>query len=155
MSISPHVARLRSLVGTELLQLPSVAVLPVNPSGKVLLVRHADTGLWGVLGGALELDVVEAECAQVQLVEDRRRGEQGVVAAADVDACAEGVVGRRTAADARERLEHDDSQPRAGEVRGADEPVVPAADDDRVGVIAPAGRGIGPDRAVRNVEIGR
>ncbi len=63
MSISPHVARLRSLVGTELLQLPSVAVLPVNPSGKVLLVRHADTGLWGVLGGALELDEAPEDAA--------------------------------------------------------------------------------------------
>ena len=56
MAISPHIARLRQLVGTELLQLPSVAVVPRRGEGSVLLVRHVDTGLWGLIGGAIELD---------------------------------------------------------------------------------------------------
>jgi ADP-ribose pyrophosphatase YjhB (NUDIX family) len=43
------------VVGHELLLLPSVSVLPVDDSGRILLVRHAghDDG-WGILGGAVE-----------------------------------------------------------------------------------------------------
>ena len=58
MGIAAHLARLRSVVGYELLLLPSVSVLPVDEAGRILLVRHAghDDG-WGILGGAL-LDVL-------------------------------------------------------------------------------------------------
>lgn len=43
------------MVGHELLLLPSVSVLPVDDTRRVLLVRHAghDDG-WGTLGGAIE-----------------------------------------------------------------------------------------------------
>ena len=58
------------LVGTELLQLPYVAVLAVDDPGNVLLVRHADTGVWGVAGGAIEMDETPHEAA----VRERRRG---------------------------------------------------------------------------------
>ena len=56
MSIPAHIARLRAVVGHDLLLLPSVSVLPVDQAGRLLLVRHAghDDG-WGVLGGAVEL----------------------------------------------------------------------------------------------------
>lgn len=70
MGISPHIARLRALVGTELLQLPSVAVLPFDHSGRLLLVRHADTGLWGVLGGAIELDEAPEQAAIRETLEE-------------------------------------------------------------------------------------
>jgi 8-oxo-dGTP pyrophosphatase MutT (NUDIX family) len=55
VGIAAHIARLRAVVGHELLLLPSVSVLPVDEAGRVLLVRHAghDDG-WGVLGGAVE-----------------------------------------------------------------------------------------------------
>jgi ADP-ribose pyrophosphatase YjhB (NUDIX family) len=55
VSIAAHIARLRAVVGHELLLLPSVSVLPADEAGRVLLVRHAghDDG-WGVLGGAVE-----------------------------------------------------------------------------------------------------
>jgi ADP-ribose pyrophosphatase YjhB (NUDIX family) len=55
VGIAEHIARLRAVVGHELLLLPSVSVLPVDEAGRVLLVRHAghDDG-WGVLGGAVE-----------------------------------------------------------------------------------------------------
>ena len=55
MGISAHIARLRAVVGHELLLLPSVSVLPVDDTRRVLLVRHAghDDG-WGTLGGAIE-----------------------------------------------------------------------------------------------------
>ena len=70
MGISPHIARLRHLVGTELLQLPSVAVLPRREDGAVLLVRHADTGLWGLIGGAIELDERPEEAARREAHEE-------------------------------------------------------------------------------------
>ncbi len=56
MSIPAHIARLRAVVGHDLLLLPSVSVLPVDQAGRLLLVRHAghDDG-WGVLGGAVEV----------------------------------------------------------------------------------------------------
>ena len=54
MGIAAHIARLRAVVGHELL-LPSVSVLPVDEAGRILLVREAghDDG-WGTLGGAVE-----------------------------------------------------------------------------------------------------
>jgi len=55
MGIAAHIARLRAVVGHELLLLPSVSVLPVDDSGRILLVRHAGHGDgWGTLGGAIE-----------------------------------------------------------------------------------------------------
>ena len=64
MSIPAHIARLREVVGHDLLLLPSVSVLPVDQAGRLLLVRHAghDDG-WGVLGGAVELGESPAEAA--------------------------------------------------------------------------------------------
>ena len=64
MSISAHLARLRAVVGHDLLLLPSVSVLPVDQAGRLLLVRHAghDDG-WGVLGGAVEVGESPAEAA--------------------------------------------------------------------------------------------
>jgi hypothetical protein len=53
VGIAAHIARLRAVIGHELLLLPSVSVLPVDEAGRVLLVRHAgyDDG-WGVLESA-------------------------------------------------------------------------------------------------------
>ena len=56
MAIAPHIKRLRELVGTELLVLPSVAVLPRDEAGRVLLVRIIDTNQWAVIGGAIDPD---------------------------------------------------------------------------------------------------
>src|SRR5581483_12340133 len=56
MGMSPYVARLRALVGHGLLLLPSATVLPWDADGRVLLVRQADSGLWGTVGGAIEPD---------------------------------------------------------------------------------------------------
>jgi ADP-ribose pyrophosphatase YjhB (NUDIX family) len=55
MGIAAHIARLRSVVGHELLLLPSVSVLPADEAGRILLVREAgrDDG-WGTVGGAVE-----------------------------------------------------------------------------------------------------
>ncbi|MFZ0190857.1 MAG: NUDIX domain-containing protein, partial [Streptosporangiaceae bacterium] len=64
MSIPAHVARLRAAVGHDLLLLPSVSVLPVDQTGRLLLVRHAGhNDGWGVLGGAVEVGESPAEAA--------------------------------------------------------------------------------------------
>ena len=62
--MSAHIARLRAVVGHELLLLPSVSVIPVDGASRMLLVRH--TGHhdgWAVLGGAVELGESPAETA--------------------------------------------------------------------------------------------
>ncbi len=56
MAISPYIRHLRELIGNELLILPSVAVLPRDADGRVLLVRIVDTGQWATIGGAIEPD---------------------------------------------------------------------------------------------------
>jgi ADP-ribose pyrophosphatase YjhB (NUDIX family) len=64
VAISAHIARLRAAVGHDLLLLPSVSVLPVDPAGRLLLVRHAGhNDGWGVLGGAVEPGESPAEAA--------------------------------------------------------------------------------------------
>jgi 8-oxo-dGTP pyrophosphatase MutT (NUDIX family) len=64
MGIAPHIARLRAFVGHELLLLPSVAVLPVDDSGRVLLAWHAGaTDGWGTVGGAVDPGESPAEAA--------------------------------------------------------------------------------------------
>ena len=55
MPLSPYVARLRSLVGQEMLLLPSVTVLPWDVAGRLLLVRERDSGAWGTIGGTVEI----------------------------------------------------------------------------------------------------
>jgi ADP-ribose pyrophosphatase YjhB (NUDIX family) len=64
VGIAAHIARLRAIVGHELLLLPSVSVLPIDEAGRVLLVRHAghDDG-WGILGGAVEMGESPAKAA--------------------------------------------------------------------------------------------
>ena len=56
MAISPHIKRLRQLVGQELLVLPSAGVIPRDDEGRILLVRLVDTDQWAVIGGAIEPD---------------------------------------------------------------------------------------------------
>lgn len=56
MPVSDHIKRVRSKLGHDLLLVPSVAVLPRDEQGRVLLVRIADTGKWATIGGAVEVD---------------------------------------------------------------------------------------------------
>jgi ADP-ribose pyrophosphatase YjhB (NUDIX family) len=55
MAISEHVARLREVIGHELIVLPAASVLPVDSVGRVLLVWPTghDDG-WHVMGGAVD-----------------------------------------------------------------------------------------------------
>lgn len=56
MTISPYIAAIRERIGGDLLLLPTVAVLPVNEDGRILLVRQIDTGRWATIGGSVEVD---------------------------------------------------------------------------------------------------
>lgn len=47
---------MRQRVGHDLLLLPSVAVLPIDEVGRVLLVRQIDSGHWATIGGMVEVD---------------------------------------------------------------------------------------------------
>jgi ADP-ribose pyrophosphatase YjhB (NUDIX family) len=51
------------MIGTELLLLPSVSVLVQGDDHLLMLVRHADSGLWGLIGGAVEVDETPEEAA--------------------------------------------------------------------------------------------
>jgi ADP-ribose pyrophosphatase YjhB (NUDIX family) len=57
------VRRLRELIGQQLLLMPSVSVLVQDGDHRLLLVRHADSGLWGLVGGAVEVDERPDEAA--------------------------------------------------------------------------------------------
>jgi 8-oxo-dGTP pyrophosphatase MutT (NUDIX family) len=59
-----HIAGLHAAVGHDLLLLPSVSVLPVDPAGRMLLVRHTghDDG-WAVLGSAVDVGESPADAA--------------------------------------------------------------------------------------------
>jgi ADP-ribose pyrophosphatase YjhB (NUDIX family) len=72
--MSEHVRRIRQRIGSELLILPSVSVLVRDDDDRVLLVRHADSGRWGLIGGAVEVDE-RPEAAAVR----ETREEAGVV----------------------------------------------------------------------------
>jgi 8-oxo-dGTP diphosphatase len=56
MGISPYIEQLRRSIGTSLLMVPCVAVLPRDHDGRLLLVRHIDSGRWATIGGAIEPD---------------------------------------------------------------------------------------------------
>ncbi len=63
MGISPYLRHLRERVGHDLVLLPSVAVLPWDEDGRLLMVREAETGMWQTVGGAIEPDESPVEAA--------------------------------------------------------------------------------------------
>jgi ADP-ribose pyrophosphatase YjhB (NUDIX family) len=63
MGMSSYLQEIRGLVGHRLLLLPSVTVLPRDADGRILLVRQANPGGWGTIGGAIEPDESPAEAA--------------------------------------------------------------------------------------------
>jgi ADP-ribose pyrophosphatase YjhB (NUDIX family) len=70
VAIAPYIRRLRELVGTELLVLPSAAVLPRDAAGRILLVRIIETGQWAVIGGAIEPDESPQDAARREAQEE-------------------------------------------------------------------------------------
>ncbi|AEV84201.1 NUDIX hydrolase [Actinoplanes sp. SE50] len=71
MGISPYLARLRAMIGHELIQLPSVSVLVVDDRDRILLVRHAgDADGWAVPGGAVDIGESPAAAAVREIREE-------------------------------------------------------------------------------------
>jgi 8-oxo-dGTP pyrophosphatase MutT (NUDIX family) len=63
MPLSPYLRSLRSRIGHDLVQLPSVAVMVFDDAGRILLVRSTDTGEWQTVGGAIDPDEAPAAAA--------------------------------------------------------------------------------------------
>ena len=70
MPISPYIARLRERIGTDLLLLPTVAVLPTDAQGRLLLVRDVASGRWMTIGGTIEPDEAPADAARREAKEE-------------------------------------------------------------------------------------
>ena len=70
MPVAPHIAALREKIGHDLLLVPCVAVLPRDDQGRVLLVRQSDFGLWGTVGGAVDVDESPEDAARREAREE-------------------------------------------------------------------------------------
>lgn len=65
-----YVSELRELVGQRPLLLASAGVVVIDGAGRWLLQRRVDDGLWGLLGGALELGESFEDAARRELLEE-------------------------------------------------------------------------------------
>ncbi|MEU7794061.1 NUDIX domain-containing protein [Micromonospora tulbaghiae] len=71
MAVSSYVARLRAVIGHELIQMPSVSVVVVDERARILLVRHAEDGNgWAVPGGAVDIGESPAQAAVREIREE-------------------------------------------------------------------------------------
>ena len=70
MPMSPYIKRLREAIGSEVIQIPSVSVLPFDDAGRVLLVFQRDVDSWSTLGGSIELDETPEEAATREALEE-------------------------------------------------------------------------------------
>jgi ADP-ribose pyrophosphatase YjhB (NUDIX family) len=60
---SEYVLSLRERIGTDLLLLPTVAVLARDELGRLLLVRHVESERWATVGGTIEPDESPVDAA--------------------------------------------------------------------------------------------
>jgi 8-oxo-dGTP pyrophosphatase MutT (NUDIX family) len=70
MGMSAYIASMRRHVGHDLLLLPAAGVVPLDDRGRLMLVRHADDGKWGTLGGAIDPDEAPADAARREALEE-------------------------------------------------------------------------------------
>jgi phosphoglycolate phosphatase len=66
----PYLRRIRSMVGHELLLLPSVTVLVFDPDDRLLLLKHTNTGRWIAPGGMVEPDESPEQAAVREMREE-------------------------------------------------------------------------------------
>jgi len=70
VAVSPYIAGLRQRIGTDLLLVPAVAVLPRDTHGRILLVRQIDSGRWATIGGLIEPDESPEDAARREAKEE-------------------------------------------------------------------------------------
>ena len=70
MPASDHIRNLRRRLGTDLLLLPSVTVLVRDESKRLLVVRDITTGVWGLVGGGIEVDESPEDAARREAREE-------------------------------------------------------------------------------------
>jgi 8-oxo-dGTP pyrophosphatase MutT (NUDIX family) len=70
MAMSPWLARVRSLVGNELLMLPSAAGVLFDAQDRMLVVRDLDSGNWVIPGGYLDPGETPRDCCERELREE-------------------------------------------------------------------------------------
>lgn len=66
----PYLRRIRSMVGHELLLLPSVTVLLFDTDDRLLLLKHTKTGRWVAPGGMVEPDESPEQAAVREMREE-------------------------------------------------------------------------------------
>jgi 8-oxo-dGTP pyrophosphatase MutT (NUDIX family) len=70
MPMSDYMRHLRTKVGNQLLEIPSVTILTFDAEERVLLVKHADAGRWTTPGGAVEPEEQPANAAVREMWEE-------------------------------------------------------------------------------------
>jgi 8-oxo-dGTP pyrophosphatase MutT (NUDIX family) len=63
MPMSDYMRRLRAMVGTTVLEVPTVSVIAIDDAKRVLLVRHAEGDDWTTPGGMIEPFEIPADAA--------------------------------------------------------------------------------------------
>ena len=63
MPMSDYIRRLRSMIGTTVLEVPTVSVLTFDERDRVLLVRHVEGDDWTTPGGMIEPYELPADAA--------------------------------------------------------------------------------------------
>lgn len=70
MAMSQYLQRLRSVVGRELLVLPSVTGIVFDDDNRILLVRQADVGVWSTPGGSIDPNETPADAVVREVWEE-------------------------------------------------------------------------------------
>jgi 8-oxo-dGTP pyrophosphatase MutT (NUDIX family) len=72
MPMSPHMASLRAKIGHDLLSATAASVAVFDSDGRILLVRLADMGTWGMPGGIIDPNELPAQAAVRECWEETR-----------------------------------------------------------------------------------
>ena len=72
MPISDYLRDLRTLVGTKLVLMPSVAAVIFDDAGRVLLARHSTGDVWSTPGGAIDPDETPQDATVREVWEELR-----------------------------------------------------------------------------------
>lgn len=70
MGMSEYIRKIRNKIGHTLLQMPSVTIASFDDTGRILLVKHGDTDLWVLPGGAIEPEETPADAAVREMWEE-------------------------------------------------------------------------------------